>query len=443
MRGLTHAVALGAAALAATPCQGVALLKEALFQATAGVPATRRRPKQQPRVLNTTRERKQGLRWLAASLSSPSAAPAASVSAERSPAAKPQTASLLGTSQATAAKAWLKSTPFAVNSRGGGRADVLAAPARRLSATEKAVRARQQALYGWNMDSSGPVPQPDVTAHKVNPEVVGREAWLDPNGYAEVASTRSASAMMQYAFRLMQIDLRLRVTDRSGFLDMLPYFDGTCETQSFEHLRAELQRSQARHACRKAWAAPTAKGLYVVRKNDPVASQRARVNQVFRSLKAKFSDAQATKNSTAMAELAGKVVQQLGGVILDKGALSGLIPYYSGVNGSQPFHRMVEELQAIGDLDDGWLRFGGDVAQLSEIGYRAVALMGEDSQMKSFIERVVENVGLAVTDPDGVRGLVPFHSGECTVQSLQALKRELRAAVHRSRKCGGGWLKPM
>lgn len=67
----------------------------------------------------------------------------------------------------------------------------------------------------------------------------------------------------------------------------------------------------------------------------------------------------------------------------------------------------------------------GSTASLDEDGYQAVAALRNSRAMWFFIRRVVEANNAEVTDEGKFNGLVPFYSGEASIQSFARLNEEL------------------
>lgn len=70
----------------------------------------------------------------------------------------------------------------------------------------------------------------------------------------------------------------------------------------------------------------------------------------------------------------------------------------------------------------------GDTSPLTEDGYQAVAALESNSEMTSFIRRVIEDLHRTVVDEGGLAGFVPFFSGVEDVQSFKSLLEEVRVA---------------
>lgn len=79
--------------------------------------------------------------------------------------------------------------------------------------------------------------------------------------------------------------------------------------------------------------------------------------------------------------------------------------------------------------DDDKRRGIGSTASLTEDGYRQVAKLKDDNEMKNFIVRVIENYDCKVEDVGGLMGFVPWFSGTTGTQSLAQLEDALLFAV--------------
>jgi hypothetical protein len=80
---------------------------------------------------------------------------------------------------------------------------------------------------------------------------------------------------------------------------------------------------------------------------------------------------------------------------------------------------------AVGDKRRGL----GGTASLDEAGYKSVAELKDDEEMKQFILRVVEDYDCKVDKMGGLMGIVPWFSGTTAVQSLEKLNESLLFAV--------------
>lgn len=74
-------------------------------------------------------------------------------------------------------------------------------------------------------------------------------------------------------------------------------------------------------------------------------------------------------------------------------------------------------------------KISGHKAPLNEIGYRKVARLKDDHEMKDFIERVIERYDCRIISEGGLMGLVPWFSGTVSVQSYTKLEDALLFAI--------------
>merc|ERR1719446_862644 len=73
----------------------------------------------------------------------------------------------------------------------------------------------------------------------------------------------------------------------------------------------------------------------------------------------------------------------------------------------------------------------GKQASLDEKGYAAVALQKDDDEMETYIRRVVEDMDMDVINNGGLRGLLPYYSGNKTWQTFKKLVAEIQASAQR------------
>jgi len=78
----------------------------------------------------------------------------------------------------------------------------------------------------------------------------------------------------------------------------------------------------------------------------------------------------------------------------------------------------------------------GSSAPLNEDGYRIVAGLRSNQEMRRFIGRIIKDEGFYLVDPGGLDGVVPFHSCEKEIQSLDRLQNEMRGVASTSH----GWV---
>mmetsp|Transcript_86003 Transcript_86003/g.151906 ORF Transcript_86003/g.151906 Transcript_86003/m.151906 type:complete len:253 (+) Transcript_86003:91-849(+) len=78
----------------------------------------------------------------------------------------------------------------------------------------------------------------------------------------------------------------------------------------------------------------------------------------------------------------------------------------------------------------------GSIAPLNNAGYVTVANTRDPQQMKAYVLRLVNAMGLQVRDHAGLLGVIPFYDGEKAIQSFASLKDELL----RTMKYKKGWV---
>jgi len=66
---------------------------------------------------------------------------------------------------------------------------------------------------------------------------------------------------------------------------------------------------------------------------------------------------------------------------------------------------------------------------LDEDGYLDVAGLRNNKKMELFVERLCAEMGFVITDPGGLKGMVPYYSGRKSTQSFEILQKELRSTV--------------
>jgi len=104
--------------------------------------------------------------------------------------------------------------------------------------------------------------------------------------------------------------------------------------------------------------------------------------------------------------------------------LSGVVPFYSGTTGTQSFGALREELRTA-----PWVLPGeGRIAPLSDWGYQRVALLKSTAHMMAFARRFLDSVDKKVSNPGDLSAIIPYYDGEKSVQTFEALSKELLAA---------------
>jgi len=77
-----------------------------------------------------------------------------------------------------------------------------------------------------------------------------------------------------------------------------------------------------------------------------------------------------------------------------------------------------------------------DTQPLDEDGFAEIADLRSNNQMERFVKRLASDMDLSIVDPGGLKGMVPFFSGQKATQSFVALQEELLDTAQRD----DGWL---
>jgi len=107
------------------------------------------------------------------------------------------------------------------------------------------------------------------------------------------------------------------------------------------------------------------------------------------------------------------------------------------------YEALVQDLRSLSQKPCSWVNnasrlvnTSGATAKLDEAGYRSVASLRNNKEMRTFIARVIKREGFYLVVPGGLDGLVPFHSCEREIQSLERLEDEMRNVASGS----DGWI---
>jgi hypothetical protein len=124
--------------------------------------------------------------------------------------------------------------------------------------------------------------------------------------------------------------------------------------------------------------------------------------------------------------------------VTNEGSLSGFAKYYSGETSSSSFQHLVDELNGVAKLHDGWLKNGlGASASLNDGGYRQVATQGSSAQLAAFIRRVIRAHGLVVANEGSLAGFANYYHAQKGQITFNHLIQELDNIS----KLPDGWLK--
>jgi len=231
--------------------------------------------------------------------------------------------------------------------------------------------------------------------------ISGKEAPLTEKGYQQVAELRSDAEMKDFVIRLLAAEGR-SVKRQSWLNGLLPYYSGVASVRSLAILKAELRSPKTR-----VWI-------------DGGVGRTAPLDE------AGYQQVAATKSSLQMKAFARRVVDAEGQRIADQGALGALVSLHNGLVGVQSLVKLQEDLRAVAVRVADWKEATGATVPLTEEGYQRVVKMKSNAEMESFMQRVILREARFVKDLGGLRGVVPYHSGELTSQTFEALLQEIR-----------------
>jgi len=146
----------------------------------------------------------------------------------------------------------------------------------------------------------------------------------------------------------------------------------------------------------------------------------------------------ALKNDTQMERFVRRKAAKMDMTVKSDQALLGFVPYFSGTKGNRPFGALEVEMRRISHKANGWLAPRGSSAPLTEDGYQTVASLGSSLEMAEFAHRVANDLNFDVIKEEGLKGMVPYYSGERTKSNLTALKNEMTKVS--SKPDGTGWV---
>jgi len=165
-------------------------------------------------------------------------------------------------------------------------------------------------------------------------------------------------------------------------------------------------------------------------------------------------------NNHEMEVFMRRTIGDLDLVVVNDEGLKAMVPWLSGESGSSSFGNFKGKILNMLGKPDAWVADPqqlqplavteiaspkmaltevvsvGKSAPLSEEGYMAAANLRSNTEMVSFIHRVVDDMGLKVSNKGGVEGLAPFYSGDKQVGSLASLESE----IFKASETPGSWV---
>lgn len=306
----------------------------------------------------------------------------------------------------------------------------------------------------------------------------GASSPLNEVGLAAVASLHDNSEMEKFVSRVAAEMMDLEVTKKEQLSGMVLFYSGVKAKKGFDVLLNELETASKansswlslRHkalehvgedcmpSCKKAgfcnWCGQgnacckkdgdgspdECKGVMTDFKTDKHECVAIATGQTATMDWKGYAGVVALKNDTQMERFVRRKAAKMDMTVKSDQALRGFVPYFSGTKGNRPFGALEVEMRRISHKPNGWLAPRGSTAPLNEDGYQTVAALGSSLEMAEFVHRVANDLNFDVIKEEGLKGMVPYYSGERTKSNFTALKNEMMKVS--SKPDGTGWIIP-
>jgi len=306
----------------------------------------------------------------------------------------------------------------------------------------------------------------------------GATSPLNEVGLAAVASLQDNAEMEKFVSRVALEMMDLEVTDKAQLSGMVQFYSGVKAKKGFDVLLNELdavkkgnntwlnlRHKALEHAgedcmpkCEKAglcdWCGhgnacckkggdsspDVCKGAMSDYKTDKHECVAIATGQTATMDWKGYAAVVALKNDTQMERFVRRKAAKMDMTVRSDQALRGFVPFFSGTKGNRPFGALEVEMKRIAHKPNGWLAPRGSTAPLTEEGYQTVASLGSSLEMAEFAHRVANDMDYDVIKEEGLKGMVPYYSGERTKSNFTALKQEMTKVA--SKPDGTGWLVP-
>lgn len=306
----------------------------------------------------------------------------------------------------------------------------------------------------------------------------GASSPLNEVGLAAVASLHDNSEMEKFVSRVAAEMMDLEVTKKDQLSGMVLFYSGVKAKKGFDVLLNELETASKansswlslRHkalehagedcmpSCKKAgfcnWCGQgnacckkdgdgnpdECKGVMTDFKTDKHECVTIATGQTATMDWKGYAAVVALKNDTQMERFVRRKAAKMDMTVKSDQALRGFVPYFSGTKGNRPFGALEVEMRRISHKPNGWLAPRGSTAPLNEDGYQTVAALGSSLEMAEFAHRVANDLNFDVIKEEGLKGMVPYYSGERTKSNFTALKNEMMKVA--SKPDGTGWIVP-
>jgi hypothetical protein len=159
-----------------------------------------------------------------------------------------------------------------------------------------------------------------------------------------------------------------------------------------------------------------------------------------------FSAVLQLRNTHEMESFIRRTVEDLHLTVADPRQLKDFIFQLNAEGGETSFGEFKGNILNLLGTPDAWVTDPNEPATLLEVdvpisenGYKSTVNLQSNPAMVSFIDRVVGDMGMIVTNHGGVEGLAPFFSGDKQVGSLSGLRSE----IERAADTPGSWVMRM
>lgn len=124
--------------------------------------------------------------------------------------------------------------------------------------------------------------------------------------------------------------------------------------------------------------------------------------------------------------------------IIDEGGLNGVLGWFTGKEGDAKFEDLHVALftALLAESKSHWVDvrnetgISGTTASLDLVGYAQVRALRNAKEMIKFVQRMIENMGIRITNKGGFEGLMAFYSEPDDSGSFQRLMSEIKRAAY-------------
>jgi len=145
----------------------------------------------------------------------------------------------------------------------------------------------------------------------------------------------------------------------------------------------------------------------------------------------------ALKNDDEMKVFIRRVARSCNMKVIDEGGLNGVVSWFSGVEDTSSFEELKVALftALLAKSQDHWAAVknmtgvSANSATLDLVGYSQVRSMRSPKAMVEFVRRMIESMGIRITNDGGFDGMMHFYSEPDDMESFQRLMSEIKKAT--------------